>query len=163
MPSGQTNMLNRTAPGVINKIKDKLGYDMPDPAYGPRPDERERLAKRYPAPTKESAGPAPAKPKSMVDKAVEKAKTPPPYRPSKSAPKGDSLGTIKGGVWTADPPKPGEKGVPLPMDPEGVKEAVGAIDFDKVLDAIAALYGDDIWDNDAMQDLANDLEQARSN
>ena len=33
-------------------------------------------------------------------------------------------------------------------------------DFDKVLDAIAALYGDDIWDNDAMQDLANDLDQA---
>jgi hypothetical protein len=29
-----------------------------------------------------------------------------------------------------------------------------------VLDAIAALYGDEIWDNDAMQDLANDLEQA---
>jgi len=35
-----------------------------------------------------------------------------------------------------------------------------SIDFDKVLDAIAALYGPDIWDNDAMQDLANDLEQA---
>jgi hypothetical protein len=35
-----------------------------------------------------------------------------------------------------------------------------SIDFDKVLDAIAALYGPDIWENDAMQDLANDLEQA---
>jgi hypothetical protein len=40
------------------------------------------------------------------------------------------------------------------------KESAGSIDFDKVLAAIAALYGDDIWDNDAMQDLANDLEQA---
>ena len=51
---GQNKYVDRTAPGVINKIKDKLGYDMPDPAYGPRPDERERLAKRYPAPVKEA-------------------------------------------------------------------------------------------------------------
>jgi len=35
-----------------------------------------------------------------------------------------------------------------------------AIDFDKVLDAIAALYGEDMWENDAMQDLAQELEQA---
>ena len=44
-----------------------------------------------------------------------------------------------------------------------VKEAAAPIDFDKVLEAIAALYGDyfdDIWETDAMQDLANDLEQA---
>jgi hypothetical protein len=121
-----------------------------NPAYGPKPDETQRLAKRYPAPTKESAGPAAAK-----------LTKPAPAKPSKPAPKGEFMGTIKGGVWTADPPKPGERGVPAPSgDPEGVKEAVGAIDFDKVLDAIAALYGDDIWDNDAMQDLANDLEQA---
>jgi len=33
-----------------------------------------------------------------------------------------AMGTIKGGVWNADPPKPGERGVPVPMDPEGVKE-----------------------------------------
>ena len=52
---GQTRYVDRTEPGVINKIKDKLGLDMPNPAYGPKPDERERLAKRYPAPTKESA------------------------------------------------------------------------------------------------------------
>jgi hypothetical protein len=39
-------------------------------------------------------------------------------------------------------------------------EARGSVDFDKVLDAIAALYGDDMWENDAMQDLANDLAQA---
>jgi hypothetical protein len=51
---GQMKYVNRTAPGVINKIKDKLGYDMPDPAYGPRPDETQRLAKRYPAPVKEA-------------------------------------------------------------------------------------------------------------
>ena len=42
----------------------------------------------------------------------------------------------------------------------GMSEAADPLDFDKVLDAIAALYGDDIWDNDAMQDLANELEQA---
>ena len=208
---GQTKYINRTAPGVINKIKDKLGLDMPDSAYGPRPDERERLAKRYPAPAKsvdeggeiidgvyklaiepkrpeelenkmtrgtrprsdksnqifpsmrlpsdekfppmrlpkgdervfppmrlpsdekfppmrlptdESGGPAPAKPKSMVDKQVSKMNTPPPTRPTRPnpAPKGEFMGTIKGGVWTADPPKRGEKGVPVPMDPEGVKE-----------------------------------------
>jgi hypothetical protein len=121
---GQQKYVDRTAPGVINKIKDKLGYDMPDTEYGPRPDERERLAKRYPKPTQERGGPAPAK--SMVDKQVSKAKTPLPYvpaKPSKSAPK-SNMGTIKGGVWTADPPKPGERGVPAPSgDPEGVPES----------------------------------------
>ena len=50
---GQNRYVDRTEPGIINKIKDKLGYDMPDPAYGPKPDERERLAKRHPAPMKE--------------------------------------------------------------------------------------------------------------
>jgi hypothetical protein len=25
------------------------------------------------------------------------------------------MGTIKGGVWTSDPPKPGQKGVPVPV------------------------------------------------
>jgi hypothetical protein len=42
----------------------------------------------------------------------------------------------------------------------GITENSSSLDFDKVLQAIAALYGPDIWDNDAMQDLANDLEQA---
>ena len=61
----------------------------------------------------ESAGPA----------AVKPAK-PAPNKPIKPAPKGDFMGTIKGGVWTADPPKPGQKGVPAPSgDPEGVREA----------------------------------------
>jgi len=73
-------------------------------------------------PTDESGGPAPAKPKSMVDKQVSKMNTPPPTRPN-PAPKGEFMGTIKGGVWTADPPKRGERGVPAPSgDPEGVKE-----------------------------------------
>ena len=42
-----------------------------------------------------------------------------------------------------------------------VDESAGAVSFDKVLDAIAALHGDDIWNNDAMQDLAHDLEQQK--
>lgn len=40
----------------------------------------------------------------------------------------------------------------------GIQEAA-PVNYDKVLDAIAALHGDDMWNNDAMQDLANDLEQ----
>jgi hypothetical protein len=53
--AGQQKYIDRTAPGIINKIKDKLGLDMPDPDHGPRPDERERLVKRYPAPANENA------------------------------------------------------------------------------------------------------------
>ena len=41
-----------------------------------------------------------------------------------------------------------------------MREAAGPVDYEKVLEAIAALYGDDMWDNDAMGDLAQDLEQA---
>ena len=33
-------------------------------------------------------------------------------------------------------------------------------DYEQLLNAIAALYGPEIWDNDAMGDLANDLEKA---
>ena len=43
---------------------------------------------------------------------------------------------------------------------EGEDNESSAIDYEKVLEAIAALYGDDMWDNDAMGDLAQDLEQA---
>ena len=43
---------------------------------------------------------------------------------------------------------------------EGEDNESSAIDYKKVLEAIAALYGDDMWDNDAMGDLAQDLEQA---
>lgn len=44
------------------------------------------------------------------------AATPKPAQaPSKAAPAGKApLGTYKGGVWTADPPKKGEVGVPAP-------------------------------------------------
>ena len=42
----------------------------------------------------------------------------------------------------------------------GNEELEESVNYDKVLDAIAALFGDDIWDSDVMQDLANDLEQA---
>jgi len=52
-----------------------------------------------------------------------------------------------------------KKGV-NPFAKKEVKESSSSVDHNKVLDAIAALYGDDMWDNDAMQDLANDLEQA---
>jgi hypothetical protein len=126
---GQTKYVNRTAPGVINKIKDKLGMDMPDPAYGPKPDERERLAKRYPKPTQESGAPA-------VQAKSSKPATA-PAKPSKPAPKGEFMGTIKGGVWTADPPKPGERGVPAPSgDPEGVPESGKKLNFaDKIANA----------------------------
>ena len=47
------------------------------------------------------------------------------------------------------------------LEDEEVKEGKkAALDYDKVLEAIAALYGPDIYDNDAMGDLADDLEQA---
>ena len=47
------------------------------------------------------------------------------------------------------------------LEDEEVNEGKkAALDYDKVLEAIAALYGPDIYDNDAMGDLADDLEQA---
>ena len=46
------------------------------------------------------------------------------------------------------------------IDKDELDEAAGEVDFEKVLEAIAALYGDDMWENDAMQDLADDLMQA---
>jgi len=123
---GQTKYVNRTAPGVINKIKDKLGMDMPDPAYGPKPDERERLAKRYPAPAKsvdEGGEVIDGVYKLAIEPKRPQEKENKMTRGTRPAPKGEFMGTIKGGVWTADPPKPGERGVPAPSgDPEGVKE-----------------------------------------
>ena len=59
----------------------------------------------------------------------------------------------------ADGIQPGEK-VSVGGKQYPVKEAAGPVDYEKVLEAIAALYGDDMWDNDAMGDLAQDLEQA---
>jgi hypothetical protein len=131
---------------VINKIKDKLGLDMPDPAYGPRPDERERLAKRYPAPGKsiDEGGEVidgvyklaiePKRPEEAENKMTRGTRPRTaapgfgkddwkPLNPDAMKKGGNSMGTIKGGVWTADPPKPGEKGVPLPKNHERVPEA----------------------------------------
>jgi hypothetical protein len=143
---GQNKYVDRTTPGVINKIKDKLGLDMPDPAYGPKPDERERLAKRYPAPAKsvDEGGEIidgvyklaiePKRPEEEENKMTRgtRPRTAAPgfgkddYKPlNPDAMKkgGNSMGTIKGGVFSADPPKPGEKGVPLPKNHERVPEA----------------------------------------
>ncbi|MFZ9848733.1 MAG: hypothetical protein ACO3EE_11350, partial [Flavobacteriales bacterium] len=39
----------------------------------------------------------------------------------KPTPATPPMGTIKGGVWTADPPKPGEKGVPVPSPIDEIK------------------------------------------
>jgi hypothetical protein len=43
------------------------------------------------------------------------------------------------------PPQPGQQPAP---GQQPMSEATAPIDFDKVLDAIAALYGDDIWENE---------------
>ena len=45
-------------------------------------------------------------------------------------------------------------------DPYDLEESTLGADFNKILNAIAALHGDEIWDNDAMQDLADELAQA---
>jgi hypothetical protein len=125
--AGQLKYVDRTAPGVINKIKNKLGYDMPDPEYGPRPDETQRLAKRYPAPTKESAGPAAAAPVKKASPGFGKDYK--PLVPDTEKP-GSARGTIKGGTFQADP-----KGRVKPPggDPEGVKEQ-DKKDFNKDID-----------------------------
>ena len=156
---GQTKYVNRTTPGVINKIKDKLGLDMPDPAYGPKPDERERLAKRYPAPAKsvDEGGEIidgvyklaiePKRPEELENKMTRgtRPRTAAPgfgkddYKPlNPDAMKkgGNSMGTIKGGVFSADPPKPGEKGVPVPKNHERVPESGKKLNFaDKIANA----------------------------
>ena len=87
-----------------------------------------------------------AKSKSAAEKAADKAADKAQSQDSKAYAKKNpgSVKTYKDGKLVS----------------ETNKGAAGAIDFDKVLDAIAALYGDDMWENDAMQDLANDLEQA---
>jgi hypothetical protein len=185
--------MSRAAKGIMKYGKDGMQALRDAEAEGKALDPVRKKYNKYDnkevdeganAPANESGAPlrAPAKPKSTIDKHIDKLKSvvnrptpvdqatskiekrPEPVPPGTrvtSKPKGEFMGTIKGGVWTADPPKPGERGVPAPSgDPEGVKEAAGSIDYEKVLEAIAALYGDDMWDNDAMGDLAQDLEQA---
>ena len=57
-------------------------------------------------------------------------------RGTRPAPKGEFMGTIKGGVWTADPPKPGEKGVPVPKNHERVPDSGKKLNFaDKIANA----------------------------
>lgn len=65
-----------------------------------------------------------------------------------------------GGTETDDEEK-ARKEAEQEMAKKELPEAAGAVNFDKVLDAIAALYGDDMWNNDSMQDLAHDLEQQK--
>jgi hypothetical protein len=124
-PKRPEELENKMTRGTRPADKQLQNYKMPDKS---RPADKQLQNYKMPdksRPAKdvdESGGPAPAKPKSMVDKQVSKMKTPPPTRPN-PAPKGEFMGTIKGGVWTADPPKPGEKGVPLPKNHERVPEA----------------------------------------
>jgi hypothetical protein len=70
--------------------------------------------------------------------------------PRKGLPSRDQISSLKGSIKAAR----GTHAEP------NLPEASGSIDYEKVLEAIAALYGDDMWDNDAMGDLAQDLEQA---
>ena len=70
--------------------------------------------------------------------------------PRKGMPSRDQITSLKGSIKSAR----GTHAEP------NLPEAAGSIDYEKVLEAIAALYGDDMWDNDAMGDLAQDLEQA---
>jgi hypothetical protein len=52
-------------------------------------------------------------PKSGSTTTSQPAKPAPAPRPAPAG--GQTMGTIKGGVWTAEPPKKGEKGVPMPV------------------------------------------------
>jgi hypothetical protein len=61
-------------------------------------------------------------PQSSSSKPTTPAKPAPAPKPAPAG--GQTMGTIKGGVWTADPPKKGEKGVPVPVPvDEKVNEA----------------------------------------
>jgi hypothetical protein len=63
--------------------------------------------------------------------------------------------TVKNAAkWLAGKGGPGKEGPTYESDNSDEDN------YEQVLDAIAALYGPEIWDNDAMGDLANDLEQA---
>lgn len=64
-----------------------------------------------------------------VNPAPKPKATQSPQKPQPTPP----MGSIKGGVWTAEPPKPGEKGVPVPVpvdeaDMEEGNEFSGALD-----------------------------------
>jgi len=44
--AGQNKYRDRTTPGIINKAKDFIGYDKPDPAYGPKVTKEGRTSMR---------------------------------------------------------------------------------------------------------------------
>ena len=53
----------------------------------------------------------------------------------KTTPSKPVIGTIKGGVWTADPPKKGEKGVPVPTPVDEEYDKLDEVTMDEGLDA----------------------------
>ena len=139
------------------KYKDKLytqeppdytyGPDMDDAYYNPKPDDYEGRKRKigggefsHNDPLRKGQGIGRSGIKNNI---LDRG-------PRKGLPSRDQITSLKGSIKDAH----GTHAQP------NLPEAAGSIDFDKVLDAIAALYGDDMWENDAMQDLANDLAQA---
>jgi hypothetical protein len=87
-----------------------------------------------------------------------KSDVPASQRKAKAAPGDDSWKTSQQDLDDEASKSPtGAAGLAKAKARLGMNEA---IDHEKVLEAIAALYGDDMWENDAMGDLAQDLEQA---
>lgn len=89
---------------VEGRIENGVWVDKPGPVPAPSGDPDDGILNR--------PAPRPVKPKPSVNPATPDKTTPPPKDKSKS---GTTLGTIKDGVWTSDPPKKGEKGVPVPV------------------------------------------------
>jgi len=171
---GQTKYVDRTEPGIMNTLKNKLGYDMPDPAYGPKPDERERLAKRYPAPMEEGSivdgvwtadppkkgqpnVPAPSDP----DGGILNKKTPPPAAAASRAAPPVKKTTNEGGV--VDPVgeiRPGQRTPVRPSYKPEVKRITplpkpsGAVDDDEIDEsALQAAFGMKKYGEPGMKEL----------
>ena len=60
--------------------------------------------------------------------------TPAPSTPAKKSKPDSALGTIKNGVWTSDPPKKGEKGVPVPVPMDEAGPQQQPMDYEKYAD-----------------------------
>ena len=76
-------------------------------------------------------------------------------RATPGTPNSKVASTVKNAAkWLAGKGGPGKEG------PTYEGQEHNEDDYEQLLNAIAALYGPEIWDNDAMGDLANDLEQA---
>ena len=85
----------------------------------------------------------------IVNKQEKMARATPP------TPAGKVASTVKNAAkWLAGKGGPGQEG------PTYEAQEHNEDNYEQLLNAIAALYGPEIWDNDAMGDLANDLEQA---